>query len=134
MQLLLGPGGLMDYKPAGTISYIRGYPLLINTLPGIIEGSEEPEIVRRCAEMLIRHAGWLEDSIRSRLLQLINPVQWIVRGLEIPGRFLTTLGVVKPSVGEGPIFRLITLVGIIVGILAGLDPATAFLRSHRIIP
>jgi hypothetical protein len=134
MQVLLGPGGLMDYKPAGTMSYMRGYPLLLNTLPGIIEGSEEPGIVRRCAEMLVRHAGWLQDSIRSRLFHLINPVQWIIRGLEIPGRFLTTLGVLKPSVGEGPIFRLITLVGIAVGIFAMWDPATAFLRSHGIIP
>jgi hypothetical protein len=134
MQMLLGPGGIVDYKPAGMLSYMRGYVVLVNTLPGIVEGSEDPDIVRRCGEIIVRHAGWLEDSLRSRLLQLLNPAQWLLRGLDVPGRILAALGLVKRSTGESPIFRVLTLIFTVFGILATWDPATSFLRSHHIIP
>src|SRR5438309_8774986 len=135
MQRLLGVGGIVEYQPAGFLGPTRtGYAVLINTLPRIYEGSEDPIIVRRCGEIIVAHAGRLQDSLRSRLLELINPVKWLVRGLEVPGRFLAALDVVKPSVGAGPLLRLLTLVGVVIGILAGLDPATAFLRSHGILP
>jgi hypothetical protein len=124
-----------EYRPRGFLGPPQqGYAVLVNTLPRIFQGEEDPHIVQQVRDILIGHAGWLQDTLRSRLLQLVNPVQWIIRGLEVPGRFLAALRVVSPSVGEGPVLRLITLVSVVLTILAMWDPATAFLRSHGIIP
>lgn len=78
--------------------------------------------------------GWLEDEIKKRLGYLLNPVQWLVHCLELPGRILAVLGVVSQPVGEGRFLRLLTLVSLIVTILAAWDPATAFLRAHHLLP
>ncbi|MDQ6948135.1 MAG: hypothetical protein M3256_18165 [Actinomycetota bacterium] len=134
MQVLLGPRGITDYKPAGSTTFLRGYAVLVNTLPGILEGSEDPDIVRRCGEIIVRHAGWLQDSLRGHLLQLLNPAQWLLRGLDVPARILVALRIVKPSQGESPILRVLTLLGLVVGILANWNGATAVLRSHGVIP
>ena len=134
MQTDLGTGGLTSYKPAGSLTYIGGYAVLLNTLPDIADGSADPDIARGCHETLVRHVGVLEDAIKTRALYLLNPVQWLMFGLEVPGRLLAAMRIVSPSVGEGPLLRLVTLVASLVIILASWDQAVGFLRSHRIIP
>jgi hypothetical protein len=134
MQADLGTGGMTSYKPAGFLNFIPGYAVLLNTLPEIADGSADPDIARGCRETLVRHIGVLEDGIKTRLLYLLNPVQWLVYGLEVPGRLLAAMRIVTPVVGEGRLFRLITLISAVVIIFANWDQATGFLRFHKVIP
>ena len=52
-------------EPAGSLTYIGGYAVLLNTLPDIADGSADPDIARGCHETLVRHVGVLEDAIKT---------------------------------------------------------------------
>jgi hypothetical protein len=134
MQAELGLGGMADYKPAGSLSYLTGYAILVNTLPEIVEGTAHPDVVRRTGETLVRHAGLLQDTTKKKAAHLLNPVQWVLHGLDVPAGLLVTIGLLNSTRGESPILRLLTLVGLVVGILAEWNGATAFLRSLKLIP
>jgi hypothetical protein len=47
---------------------------------------------------------------------------------------LVAVGILNPKRGESPLLRLLTLAGIVVGILADWNGATALLRSLKVIP
>jgi len=61
-------------------------------------------------------------------------VQWFLHGFTVPGRLLPAIGFVSPSVGAGRFFRVITFIGVAIGVLANWDAARVFLRAHHLLP
>ena len=134
MQRDLGSAGMTTYKPAGSLNYIPGYAVILNALPAIADGSADSFLAKRSHETLVRHVGSLEDGIKARLSYLINPVQWFLHGLTVPGRLLAAIGLVTPAFGEGRLLRIVTFTSGVIIIVANWDQATTFLRSHHVIP
>lgn len=90
MQNQLGTGGIMAaYRPPFANYQYTNYPILLNMLPELRRAYEDSLLSNNLAhqyattiqEVLIRHAGTLEDRREAHLNQLRNPLIWFREGV-----------------------------------------------------
>lgn len=99
-QNLLMDAGFIDYKPAGTFSYIRNYQILVNTVQMLRNfiSTEEFNMLYNILLMQISRLNELGEKIRK---ETVNPVTLLREGVQffvtLPISLLFWTGLIKYS-------------------------------------
>lgn len=156
MQVQLGDGGIMTFRPPFANYVVHNYPVVLNVLAELRKCFSDSLLSRGdlpnqyhalLDDALLRHEGTLRELRRRNSMSLRNPLKWLPVGaswlLALPVWLLESFGLVSHSVAsriEGSrVFRLISslaaffaFVSAIVGLVTGWEPFLAIL--HRVAP
>jgi hypothetical protein len=135
MQRLLGPYGVMSYKPAFATAMIPNYLLITNTLVLVrdyasggrrISGFPSQD-AGYCYDATTTYSGVLKERADAVLADIRNPLVWFREGvralLALPVLLLSQLGVFGPETAsrivQGGLFGLLSGLGGLVGLVSG---------------
>lgn len=131
MQLLMGPFGIVDYRPPYANYILRNYQMVLNALPEIRTGLIFETDITNLDDMIIRFIGWERDRANSFRNRLFNPFAWLQEGMRfiilLPLQVMEWIGIAKEgtinradnsrSIGIlAGIFSLLGIIGTIVGL------------------
>jgi hypothetical protein len=121
-------GVLAAYRPAFANYMLQDYPIIINTLPGMVRGTAYQSDVGTCIESLMRYMGAMDEGLDDFARQLRNPFIWLREGV----RFITLLpililhwsGLVGPSfvrrISNSALIKIISGSIVIVGLISSI--------------
>lgn len=156
MQVHLGGGGIMTFRPPFANYVVHNYPVVLNVLAELRKCFSDSTLARGdlpsqyhalLDDALLRHEGTVRELHRRNSLSLRNPLKWLPVGaswlLALPVWLLESFGLVSHSaasrIESSRIFRLISsvaallaFVSAIVGLVTGWEPFLAIL--HRVAP
>lgn len=139
---LIGNFGVIQYSNRGY--HNDYYNILLNTIPKVRSKSIDEFHVLQSQDALIRSIGYFDNQINDLKMYLVNPFRWMTSGfrflLSLIPWTLAEIGLIKePSfdkiVNSGimniltAIVSLLSILGIIVGILADFDAAIIYVKK-----
>ncbi len=83
IQLQLGSFGIGGYQPPFANYIHTNYPIIINVLPEMRNGTADSSMINGCEEALIRYIGFLEDYTEKSMNQMKNPLKWFLEGVKL---------------------------------------------------
>ncbi|MDQ7815871.1 MAG: hypothetical protein RDU14_02515 [Melioribacteraceae bacterium] len=109
MQNQLGGAGIMNYKMAGSHTFIPNYPIILNLLPDTRNElrynyrlkSNLEFSVNTVRDTLLRHIGFIKDTKKEYDKLIINPLFWFRNGVLLivlfPIKILQSFGLLSNS-------------------------------------
>jgi hypothetical protein len=136
MQNQLGSSGLINYKMAGSLSFVPNYPIILNFLPeirnefinGYVMKSNFQFTIYTVRDTLLRHIGFIEDTKNDYYSQIVNPLAWFRNGVQsiflFPFMILNKLGLLNKSsyskVKSSKIIRLFSSIISFMGFISSI--------------
>lgn len=127
-QDLLGYLGYIQYKPPFQNIIIDNYPLILNSISKLGEGSLHFNEINGVCNVLIRHIGVLNANLEETNSDIKNPLIWFKEGLKyllsFPILILEWIGLINTSksnsLSNSVFIKIFVLLGFIISLLANL--------------
>ena len=124
----IGSNGIINYRPAFQNYFINNYQVISNTMPKIHTGLAEPDDLKFCQIVLLKHIGVLEEIIKKFKYKFFNPIIWFCEFIGIliilPFIILYWSGLINENnynrIKNNVIIKIITLLVALVSLVGSI--------------